>query len=220
MKSFFIYKAIVFTNQPTTKRKMSQTQQSSSSVEQITNALANQSLQKKKVIMPPTWFNLTKISAYEMLSQISYLTNHFRDLPQEVAQWIMYDANCRQFSSFGSIPAPPSIDLVKQIIGIDGYYLKLTTQKCLVDFIWHDRVRNEFQFWGDYQCCVKAMNAIRYRICKYVEADANKTMLSVEYVFENDVCPHPAVCLEAVVQLDVNGVYKKTLTSKRYPDSN
>lgn len=191
--------------------------QSNAAVEQVTSAFANQSLQKKKVTMPPTWFNLRKISAYEVLTQISYLTNHFRDLPPEVAQWIIFDINSRPFSSFGSIPAPPSVDLVKQIIGIDGYYLKLTTQNCLVDFIWHDRVRNEFQFWGEYSSCVKAMNAIRYRICKYVEASANKEPIAAaNYVYENDVCPHPAVCLEAVVELDENGDYKKTLASKQY----
>ena len=191
--------------------------QSNAAVEQVTSAFANQSLQKKKVMMPPTWFNLRKISAYEVLTQISYLTNHFRDLPPEVAQWIIFDINSRPFSSFGSIPAPPSVDLVKQIIGIDGYYLKLTTQNCLVDFIWHDRVRNEFQFWGEYSSCVKAMNAIRYRICKYVEASANKEPIAAaNYVYENDICPHPAVCLEAVVELDENGDYKKTLASKQY----
>lgn len=124
---------------------------------------------KKKVIAPPTWFNLVKISNYDMLANISYLTNQFRDLPEELSVGILYNTHTRPYSFYGTIPAPPSVDLVKQIIGINGHYLKLTTQNSLVDFIWHDRNRNEFQFWGDYQSCVKAMKEIRYRICKYVE---------------------------------------------------
>ena len=179
---------------------MSQTSQQSSEI--------NAAVQKKKIIVPPTWFNLVPINAYHMLSNIGYLTNGFRDLPQEVAEWILMDAHSRPFSSYGSIPAPPSNDLVKQIIGIDGYYLKLTTKNNRVDFIWHDRVRNEFQFWGEYQSCVNAMKAIRYRICKYVEGNkpVEKTLVNI-----ND---EPAVWCEATVALDLSGSYVKTLETK------
>lgn len=185
---------------------MSQTSQQSSEI----NAAVSQ-VEKKKVIAPPTWFNLVPINSYHVLSNIGYLTNGFRDLPQEVADWIIMDAQSRPFSSYGSIPAPPSNDLVKQIIGIDGYYLKLTTQKCGVDFIWHDRVRNEFQFWGEYHSCVNAMKAIRYRICKYVEGNkpAEKIVKS-----NTDIDAEPAVWCEATVALDVSGNYMRTIETK------
>jgi hypothetical protein len=209
---------------------MSETQvnQIASAVEEM--AFANESPNtvmppKKNIIAPPTWFNLVKISNFDMLSQISYLTRQFNDLPPDLANWIIYDAQTRPYSFYGTIPAPPSTDLVKQIIGINGYYLKLTTQNSLVDFIWHDRVRNEFQFWGEYQSCVKAMKEIRYRICKYVEMNKETTpaLLAVSDtapVFYNDIHPHPAVCLEAIIELDENGEYKKTVASKYYPDAN
>lgn len=216
---------------------MSETQvnQIASAVEEMTFAneiaFANESPNtvtqpKKKIIVPPMWFNLVKVSNYDMLSHISYLTNQFCDLPADLVNWIINDAHSRPYSFYGSIPAPPSTDLVKQIIGINGYYLKLTTQNSLVDFIWHDRVRNEFQFWGEYQSCVKAMKEIRFRICKYVEN--NRHMLATEPVvvhvkqhkFYNDTNPHPAVCLEAIIEVDENGDYKKTVASKFYPDAN
>jgi hypothetical protein len=206
---------------------------SESQVEQIVNAVEEiaftnespavvvPSPPKKQVIVPPMWFNLVNISNYDMLSRISYLTNQFRDLPPEVANWIIYDAQTRPYSSYGTIPAPPSTDLVKKIIGVNGYYLKLTTQNSLVDFIWHDRVRNEFQFWGEYNSCVKAMNEIRYRICKYVEMYKTEPAPAAPApVFYNDIDPNPAVCLEAIIDLDENGEYKNTVASKYYPDAN
>ena len=203
---------------------MSEIAQIASAVEEMTfaNETPKTVIAAKNTIMPPTWFNLVKISNYEMLSDISNLTNQFLDLPPDLASWIIYDAHTRPYSFYGSIPAPPSNDLVKQIIGINGYYLKLTTQNSLVDFIWHDRVLNEFQFWGAYQNCVKAMNAIRYRICKYVEMYRSAPMPTPAPapVFYNDIDPKPAVCLEAIIEVDEDGEYKKTVASKYYPDAN
>jgi hypothetical protein len=214
---------------------MSETQvnQIASAVEEMTFTNESLLVEQKNIIMPPTWFNLMKISNYDMLSHISSLTNQFCDLPPDLANWIIYDAQTRPYSFYGTIPAPPWTDVVKQIIGINGYYLKLTTQNSLVDFIWHDRVRNEFQFWGEYQSCVKAMKEIRYRICKYVEmykhapapapvpvpVPAPVTVPAPAPVFYNDIAPNPAVCLEAIIELDENDEYKKTVASKYYPDA-
>ena len=203
---------------------MSETQvnQIASAVEEMTFTNESVLVEQKNIIMPPTWFNLMKISNYDMLSHISSLTNQFCDLPPDLANWIIYDAQTRPYSFYGSIPAPPWTDVVKQVIGINGYYLKLTTQNSLVDFIWHDRARNEFQFWGEYQSCVKAMKEIRYRICKYVEVykHAPAPVPAPAPVFYNDIAPNPAVCLEVIIELDENDEYKKTVASKYYPDAN
>ena len=144
----------------------------------------------RKTIVPPTRYRLTKLTQLQTLHQIADKTQGFKDLPINFAHWVHWDVYSREFSSFGSILAPPSIPIIKQIIGIDGYYLKLTTQKHGVDFIWHDRTKNEFQFWGEYQRCIRAMNEIRYRICKYVDLEIDQMeppkLLVVE---ENDVKP-------------------------------
>jgi hypothetical protein len=39
-------------------------------------------------------------------------------------------------------------------------------------------------------------------------------------VFYNDIVPNPAVCIEAIIELDENDEYKKTVASKYYPDAN
>ena len=112
-------------------------------------------------------YHLEKQTAFDTLIQLSKLTHGFYDVPVDFAQWIIADVRSRNFTSFGYLPAPlSSSDLIKQVIGIEGYYLKLTTTKTGVDFIWHNRESNEFHFWGEHSCCIKAMNEIRYRISK------------------------------------------------------
>ena len=65
---------------------------------------------------------------------------------------------------FGYLPAPVSVNIIKQIIGDDGYYFKRTTSECDVDFIWHDRKNNMFLFWAQNNFRIsRAMNAIRWR---------------------------------------------------------
>jgi len=191
---------------------MSQTAIMQESVVTQESAAMPQVQNKPKVIVPPLHYRLAKLTQHEALSQIASITQGFCDLPPDLADWIHWDITSRQFTSFGYIPAPPNVDMVKQIIGIDGYYLKLTTTNCGVDFIWHDRTTNEFHFWGEYQRCIKAMNQIRYRICKIVENYKNKP------VFDNDIRPNPAVCLEAIIELDNKGEYVQTIASKHYPD--
>ena len=197
---------------------------------------------KKKVFVPPMRYPLQRLGCFETIMNIVELTHGLKDLPKDIARAIEKDVCSREFSYYGFIPAPPSVDMVKQIIGIDGYYLKLTTQKSGVNFIWHDRDRNEFQFWGEYQSCIRAMNAIRYRICKYVEsvrsypeerpldtvnvsvmknligklaASAIDTKPTV--VFDNDVNPNPMVCWEGHCIVDDDTGRWKIIDEKLYP---
>ena len=123
--------------------------------------------QPEKIFVPPMRYNLLLITSHEALSQIGKLTNSFCDLPFDFGQMIQYNIWNRRFTNYGVLSAPNDVEIIKQIIGINGFNMKLTTVKHGVDFIWHDRAKNEFQFWGEHQSCVRAMNAIRYRICKF-----------------------------------------------------
>jgi hypothetical protein len=184
-------------------------------------------LTKPKVHAPPMYYQLSMLSPFDTLSQIGNITHGFNDIPIELARWIHFDVLSRQFTTFGYIPAPPNMGLVKKIIGIDGYYLKLTTQNHSVNFIWHDRTSNEFHFWGEYNRCIRAMNEIRYRICKVVDAareeaaqaeEAQAEEQADEHVFSNDVYSNDAVCAEAFVTLNINGDLISSVT-KFYPEN-
>ena len=122
--------------------------------------------QEEKISVPLMRYKLTRLTQAQTLSKIASLTSGFYDVSVSAADWIQRDVRSREFSSFGSIKAPHCVDTVKQIVGNEDYYLKLTMNKHFVDFIKHDSEKNEFHFWGDYQCCIKAMNELRYRICK------------------------------------------------------
>uniref|UniRef100_A0A6C0IIB0 Uncharacterized protein n=1 Tax=viral metagenome TaxID=1070528 RepID=A0A6C0IIB0_9ZZZZ len=123
----------------------------------------------KKFVVAPMRYDLMIITQDQALMTIASLTRGFHDLPFEFAQWMQYDIRSRPYTTFGYIPAPPNEAIVKKIIGYKGHYLKLTTQRHRVDFIWHNAGTNQFHFWGDRMCCIRAMNEIRYRICKLVE---------------------------------------------------
>ena len=71
---------------------------------------------------------------------------------------------------FTHIPAPANSDITRQVIGLNGYYFKLTTTNTGIDFIWHDRENHIFLFWGQNNYRVtRALNAIRRRIQNVTE---------------------------------------------------
>jgi hypothetical protein len=112
-------------------------------------------------------FELSFQSPGEALTTIGHVTDNFQKISPDVAAWVNSSIRTHQFVTYGYLPAPTSNDAVKIIIGQDGFYLKLTTQTTGINFIWHDRHKNIFMFWGNRYSVVKAMHAIRNRIEKY-----------------------------------------------------
>jgi len=56
-------------------------------------------------------------------------------------------------------------DVMKQVIGRDGYYFKLTTENNMLDFIWHDMQSKSVFFWGASQGDInRAVGIIKSRI--------------------------------------------------------
>jgi len=139
-------------------------------------------IDKKDADKPKTWFNLMQGDRYQVLDHIGRLTNRFRDIDPDLTYWLMDRIGRRPHTTFGYMQAPFNrniidVDMIKQIIGKDGYYFKLTTTNTGVDFIWHDRVENHFLFWGEKKCVVQAMKIIQSRI-KLVETRTTTNNLS------------------------------------------
>lgn len=109
-------------------------------------------------------YKLTKLTQGQTLAQIASKTQGFYEMSVNSADWIQQDVRSREFSSYGSYPAPYDLYIVDKVVGKDNYYLKMTMKKHDMDYICHDSVNNVFQFWGEYQCCIRAMNEIRHRV--------------------------------------------------------
>ena len=153
-------------------------------------------MQSDKVSMPPMRYKLTRLTQAQTLSKIASLTSGFYDMSVSSADWVQRDVRSREFSSFGSIKAPQSASMISQIVGQDNYYLKLTTKNHDIDFITHDQDKNEFHFWGEYQNCIKAMNELRYRVCK-IESRLAKPEADVAQPPEKKRRPSP-LCLDGL----------------------
>ena len=122
--------------------------------------------EKEQLSIPPMRYKLTKLTQAETLTEIAIKTQGFYELSTYSADWIQRDVRSREFSSFGSLLMPRQTNVIDTVIGEDNYYLKLTMKNHNMDYICYDKDNNELQFWGEYQCCVNAMNELRYRLVK------------------------------------------------------
>ena len=56
-------------------------------------------------------------------------------------------------------------DVMKQVIGREGYYFKLTTENNMLDFIWYDMQTKSVYFWGASKDDInRAVGIIKSRI--------------------------------------------------------
>ena len=118
-------------------------------------------------------FNLLEGTAPQVYKHLYELTEGFSLLEPSVAGTLIRRISQQEVkTTFGHLPAPYNtdiidVDIIKQIIGKDGCYFKMTTLNTGVDFIWHDRAENQFCFWGPKENVLKAMKIIQGRIDKY-----------------------------------------------------
>ena len=132
----------------------------------------NNNLNTIKYIIPRQPYQLYE--DYYPLYSISYMTDGLNQLDEKYKGELinkLLQRNGRYScmpTIYGEYTVPSSVDTLKMIIGIKGYYLKFTTTTTGVDLIWHNRENNKFYFWGpSYNTVNNAMNRIRSRIVKY-----------------------------------------------------
>ena len=124
---------------------------------------------KKKIMAPPMQYDLKYADASIVYQHIKELTKNDQAAALYLEQ-IKPALYAPRPVVFGYIPAPPNEEITRKVIGVKGYFFKMTTTCCGVYFIWHDRDSNTFLFWGPSVFkTVKAMNSIRWRIIKFCE---------------------------------------------------
>jgi hypothetical protein len=63
----------------------------------------------------------------------------------------------------GFMYAPTDETITRRVIGENGYFFKITTEYSGINFVWHDRSKNIFYFWGHKENVINAMNKIYER---------------------------------------------------------
>ncbi len=148
-----------------------------------TSSTMQQQQQQQQQVQPPVWFELSQLDPQQAMYDIRYFSKNFggmKDLDFKntfdarfYAQHYTPEGYFVRPTIIGYIPAPPPLNanseyVINKIIGHEGHWLKETTQRCGVHFIWFERNMNNFLFWApDKYSIAKAMKAIRYRILKY-----------------------------------------------------
>jgi hypothetical protein len=136
--------------------------------------LTAQQLVAQQLRGPRVHHHMNFVNSYAALSLISSLTEQARAISLEfmiqLSNKLFNRAQKGIQTVFGIMPAPTNPTCIKQVIGAEGYYFKLTTVTSNVDFIWFDRVNNMFLFWGkNNYSTAKAMSAILRRVNKYTQ---------------------------------------------------
>ena len=147
----------------------------------------NQMQMQPEYKQPPVWFDLSEIDPNQALIDIRKFTGNFARLKDQDFK-AQFDENInRHFGAvnkpviIGYIPAPPqtnnkNIDVVKKVIGANGYWLKKTTENSGVHMIWYDMELNNFLFWAPNRFTIsRAMKAIRWRLIKFYEHSLTQT---------------------------------------------
>ena len=115
-------------------------------------------------------YDLMKVDSAAVLVHIRTLVSQSNTSPDfmvDLYNKLIDRTHMNMPTIFGYLPAPENSDLIRKVIGYDGYYLKFTTNTWGVDFIWFDAQKKVFMFWGKNNLCtIKAMNSIRWRIHK------------------------------------------------------
>ena len=70
--------------------------------------------------------------------------------------------------------------ILKKVIGTDGYWLKLTSEKQDLEYLWYDTKNKNFLFWSQNKNnCERANGIIKSRIFKITEEEKANTQFNL-----------------------------------------
>tara|TARA_B110000211_G_scaffold234531_1_gene304615 strand:+ start:3116 stop:3493 length:378 start_codon:yes stop_codon:yes gene_type:complete len=113
--------------------------------------------------------NPVSIDNNECLADIKSLTGEaFLTLDPDFVEHLLESVHSTPVVWKLTVDAHNDAAITKQVIGTQGYYLRLTTNNTKCYFIWHDRLANVFHFWGGHDEVKLAAGIISSRIRKIV----------------------------------------------------
>tara|TARA_B110000908_G_C9984740_1_gene327073 strand:+ start:66 stop:437 length:372 start_codon:yes stop_codon:yes gene_type:complete len=97
------------------------------------------------------------------------IINSIDTLPPVFKERVLKNISNRKYSLEYSIECDNKIENIKKIIGVNGCYLKKTTNKYNLDMIWFDQDNKYFILYGDYKGVLGAINILQSRIKKFTQ---------------------------------------------------
>lgn len=135
-----------------------------------------ESNEKKRILKPyqsesKMYFKLDKTTQQQVLADIRKYTNDFDEkyklnelFVNNLIEKLSNNSSDEIYRGF--LNTPDNTEVIKRVIGKNGYYFHLTTQNCKILFIWHDREKKKFFFWGEKRPLILALKIIHHRILK------------------------------------------------------
>jgi hypothetical protein len=159
LKYFYIkYSIVLFRKQ--TSSKSIKVSAAKMSFQSIVNEKTDCYIPSKPYYLRETYAPLEEIC--EVTNNLSYVPAYFVNLHDDLALR-------RRVSQFGQFFAPSNYAVLNKVNGKYGFFLKKTIKETGIDFIWHDKEREQYLFWSPTKLrLIDAMNRIRSRIIKYV----------------------------------------------------
>ena len=109
------------------------------------------------------YWKLTEMSGGEAYQQLKDLTGMKVKDPEFSMEEMGSRLLRNDVVNRGFMYAPTDERITRRVIGENGHFFKITTEYTGINFIWHDRDKNIFYFWGHKNNVIKAMNKIYER---------------------------------------------------------
>ena len=93
---------------------------------------------------------------------------HPMDEPNNPQKYQPILEKIKQSGHYDEIDSPQNIAVLKQVIGKEGCYFKMTTENTGIAYIWHNTDSQKIEFWGlEPESRRKAVGIINDRIRRY-----------------------------------------------------
>lgn len=145
--------------------------------------MQEQKMQMQEPVQEKERFPLVKNNTNGSLYHIYTATNGYKGINPHYIALMSEAIQKRKHTWFGSLEAPKESDLVKQIIGKNGFHLKQFTNKYGLDLIWHDRTAHNFLLWGPRANLISALYAVKRQIKRFL-TKYTRDMLAMQHLGE------------------------------------
>mgnify|MGYP001365383636 CR=1 FL=1 len=94
---------------------------------------------------------------------------------------IMHDAETTSarynppISHYAEIKCDLTKDLVRKLIGKNGYFFNVITKASKVKYLWYDNLRKVIEIWGPMSCIAEAKNRLSDRMQRILKESQHDT---------------------------------------------